>query len=1168
VCFLVTALHAQQPAVTQTSRPCRASGHVSSAGAPLPGAAVTALAGDKPVAMTSTDVDGGYIVPLAPGTYQLKFELTAFVPVQREVVVSGPPCEATIDASMTLVSRAPAEMIAAAPAPSTPVTIAVSPAPPAPPAPAADAAAGRGFGPGAAGQGRGRGGRQGGMQPPRFQTLNVEQAAGAAESEASVIASSADPSGDPAARMLPAGFSLDAPVESLTVNGTMVDVDRGQMADRMQALARGDFGLADAQFGQANPAGQVAGVPGGGVGGRGGGEGFGGGGGGRGGAPGLGGRVGGANRIQMSANYNLGSSLFDAAPYPLRGQERSKPDYTQQTASFTVGGPVKIPGVYDGSQRTTFNFSYTGGRNGNAFDQYATVPSEALRRGDFSSITTPLINPQTGQPFAGNQVPVSATAKELLRFVPLANLPGETRNFHNTGVSRSETNQFSLRITHSITAPQAGRGGRGGPAGAGRGGGGAQAQPAGRGAGPAAGQAGAAGAQAGPRGRGAFQPPLAVTINGTINYRQNNGDRLNVFPTLSATTKGSSLSVPVGLMIRKGRGSHSINTSFSRTSSETLTPFAFTENVAAQVGIRGVSEDPLDWGVPTISFGSFTGLRATSPSRRTDRSFQLSYSFTRMMGAHTLRAGGTYQQSSNTTQSDSNANGSFTFTGLYTSGGGNTKTTGLDFADFLLGLPQQASRQYSLTPDNVTLPIEIRGRQYSVFLQDDWRWKPRWTINWGVQYDFVAPFTEANGHMVNLDVAPGFLAVAPVLSDATGPFSGAFPVGLVYPDTNNFAPRVGAAWRATNRSVVRFGYGLTYNTGSYSTIARQLYQQPPFFSTATTIGTLDSPLTMTDAFSGVEASTVTNNYGIDKHYGLGLIHQWTGDYSRDLFRSWNAGITYVGTLGRNLDMLRAPNRGPSGLRVAGVDPFTWQSSDGSSHANGLSLRLIKRQTRGIGGSVSYTFSKAMDNTTATGGGATVAQDDQNLAAEWALSNFDQRHQLSGNVSVQLPWGVNRPWLNSGGWLAQIAGNWSMNANVSLNSGTPLTVRCSTCASDVARGTGGTLRANYSGDPIEVGDPTIDQYFNTSAFSVPSAGTFGNSFRNMIIGPGSRQLNMTFTRDVQLGGNRGVTFNVNANNLLNLVNYAAVDTNVNSQTFGQILGVRGMRTVRVSMRFRF
>jgi hypothetical protein len=144
----------------------------------------------------------------------------------------------------------------------------------------------------------------------------------------------------------------------------------------------------------------------------------------------------------------------------------------------------------------------------------------------------------------------------------------------------------------------------------------------------------------------------------------------------------------------------------------------------------------------------------------------------------------------------------------------------------------------------------------------------------------------------------------------------------------------------------------------------------------------------------------------------------------------------------------------------------------------------------------------------------------------------------------------------------------MSTNMSLQSGAPLTARCSTCASDVARGTGGTLRANYTGDVIQISDPTIDQFFNTAAFSIPNPGTFGNSPRNIITGPGSRSLNLQLTRDVALGGNRSVSVNVNANNLLNLVNYASIDTNVNSQTFGQVLSVNGRRTVRLNLRFRF
>jgi hypothetical protein len=225
-------------------------------------------------------------------------------------------------------------------------------------------------------------------------------------------------------------------------------------------------------------------------------------------------------------------------------------------------------------------------------------------------------------------------------------------------------------------------------------------------------------------------------------------------------------------------------------------------------------------------------------------------------------------------------------------------------------------------------------------------------------------------------------------------------------------------------------------------------------------------------------------------------------------------------------------------------------------------------SRGVSGTASYTLSKSRDNTTATGGGASVAQDDRNLDAEWALSNFDRRHQLTGNATLELPWGRGRRWLPYGGPLAAIVGDWSLSANLTWQSGTPLTVRCSSCASDVAQGVGGTLRADYTGAPVSVASPTIDQYFNTAAFAIPEAGTFGNSSRNLVIGPGSRLLNLQVTRDVTLGGTRGVSINLNVNNLLNTVNYAGVDTNVNSPTFGQVLSVSGRRSVRLNLRFRF
>ncbi|MEX2663318.1 MAG: hypothetical protein WD227_15415, partial [Vicinamibacterales bacterium] len=291
--------------------------------------------------------------------------------------------------------------------------------------------------------------------------------------------------------------------------------------------------------------------------------------------------------------------------------------------------------------------------------------------------------------------------------------------------------------------------------------------------------------------------------------------------------------------------------------------------------------------------------------------------------------------------------------------------------------------------------------------------------------------------------------------------------------------------------------------------------------------------------------------------------------SKDLRQVWNVGANYTHTRGASLDIVRAPNRGPDGLRIPDVQPFLWQTSEGESILNALSLRMRRRPVRGLGGGLTYTLAKSRDNASTIGGGGTVvAQNDQDLDAEWGLSSFDRRHQFAADMSLELPFGPNRRWLTNGGAWAKLLENWRASASYTWQSGTPYTPRVQAAAADVARGTSGTLRADYNGGPIQVNDPSIDLFFNTGAFSAPSAGAFGNASRNMIIGPGSRQLNAQFARDIRLGRTRVLSVTLNASNLLNMVNYTGIDTVVNSRTFGQVTSVRPMRSMQLGLRFRF
>ena len=343
---------------------------------------------------------------------------------------------------------------------------------------------------------------------------------------------------------------------------------------------------------------------------------------------------------------------------------------------------------------------------------------------------------------------------------------------------------------------------------------------------------------------------------------------------------------------------------------------------------------------------------------------------------------------------------------------------------------------------------------------------------------------------------------------------------------------------------------------------------------ADVIGALGAaPLSLTNSL--LTASTTSqNNWSVAKNYQLGMIQTWNSTLSKTLMRVWSFNVGYTGVKGTNLDLLRAPNRGPNGLTVPGVQAFTWETSAAHSIMNQMNLSLVRGLARGFSGGVSYALTKSMDNASSLGSGGVVAQNDQNLGAEWANSAIVRRHQLSANTMWEIPFGVGRRWLTNGGFLGQVIGDWSFSTIFSYSTGLPSTVRVVGGAGSVASGSNGSLRADYiNGQPILLANPQVlasgaIQYVNPAAFAVPVAGAFGDSSRDMVWGPSTHQLNGVFNRDIRLGGTRFLSLSVNINNLLNTVNWGTVDTNINSPTFGQITSVRGMRTMTITGRFRF
>ena len=248
--------------------------------------------------------------------------------------------------------------------------------------------------------------------------------------------------------------------------------------------------------------------------------------------------------------------------------------------------------------------------------------------------------------------------------------------------------------------------------------------------------------------------------------------------------------------------------------------------------------------------------------------------------------------------------------------------------------------------------------------------------------------------MTNLDVAPGYAAIAQILPGQSGPYSGGVPTSLVRPDRKDISPRLGFAWRPLNKGsmVVRGGYGTYYNTSIYNTISNNMAQQPPFAQSFTLSTTgVPSNLAMGQYFSYLSGQNqLTNTYAVDPNYKTGYAQMWQIAVQNDLGKSLVGTLTYNGTKGTRLDQTLLPNSAPNGAKANGLPSgYIFEQSNGNSIYHGVSAQIQRRMRSGVGFSVIYTYSKAIDN-------AVQAQNYLSTAAERALSASSRPNVVNFN----------------------------------------------------------------------------------------------------------------------------------------------------------------------------
>jgi hypothetical protein len=689
-----------------------------------------------------------------------------------------------------------------------------------------------------------------------------------------------------------------------------------------------------------------------------------------------------------------------------------------------------------------------------------------------------------------------------------------------------------------------------------------------------------------------------------FHYHGSKATLTNPFPSVGGNTSVRSFDVPVSYTRSIGKLTNIVRADFNRSRTRTQNLYAFSDNITGALGITGVSRNPFDWGLPNLSFTNFASLQDTTPLLNRPQTYTFSDNVIWNHGKHTVRWGGDFRRVQVNTETDGNPRGSFIFTGLNTSataGGKPVTGTGYDFADFLLGLSQQTSEQFGQSD-------HFHGNYWDLYAQDEWKMRANLTLNLGVRYEYVSPLTEENSRIANLDLSPGVLVenaalpplVTPILPGQAGPYSGRLPNSLVRPDRNNFAPRIGFAWKPFSKTVVRGGYGINYNTGAFQGIAQQLALQPPFSTTATNIQTTPGELTLQNGFPA--PTGITNDYAVNPNYRMGYVQIRNLDIQQQIRPTLLLNIDYTGTKGTDLDILEAPNRTTTGIRIAGVQAFTYENSVADSEANAGSIRLRKRLSAGFSIGGIYTFSKSLDDASSIGAGTTsgsntpglgaggtgassgggsgagggssagasnVAQNPFNLSAERGLSSFNQTHKFTADYLLELPFGHDKRWLTGSTPWRAIFGDWQWSGDWTFASGLPFTPRLLGNIEDVNSGTNGTLRPDVvPGQSASLANRSIREWFNVAAFIAPPAGQYGNARRNSIIGPGTKVFDMAFTKVVPLKESRMLEFRAQATNIFNLPNYSSIDTSVTSPTFGRVTAVGAMRQFTLTARFRF
>lgn len=641
------------------------------------------------------------------------------------------------------------------------------------------------------------------------------------------------------------------------------------------------------------------------------------------------------------------------------------------------------------------------------------------------------------------------------------------------------------------------------------------------------------------------------------------------FPQRATREELRAQQLALGYTFGGGRWLNETRFSYTRLNLLLLPESAFNTDDAGELGVTGVSEDPEDFGLPFFLLSNFSLVFDTPnrPQTQRDNLFHLSEAVSLTRGSHTAKFGFQFIHFQMNYLQSQLSRGRFTYSGTFSSDPASASPTGDPLADFLLGFPQVTERSVGRAQ------AHFRQNSYAAFIQDDWRVNNRLTLNVGLRYEYFSPFRERENNMFNLDYSN---SPAPPTLVQTG--------SAVDPDRNNFAPRIGVAWRPeggfweTHNLVVRAGYGVYFNpeiaTEYYDLVRNGIRNEAN-----STDGTSRPILTTRNGFAQTGTTGFPSFFGLDPRARTPYLQHWTMSLQYELPFRILFESAYVGSKGTKLGKSRIFNTPLHAEIGENLSPRpgdlqslrTWPElgrliqrqhiSNSSYHS--LQLKAEKRLSSGLSFLSSFVWSKSIDDGDTVLNGlfdSVTAQDERNLDLERGLSFFDIRKRLSVGFAYNLP-GTDS--------LYRIFSDWQLSGILTLQDGTPLNPVY--FFSDFAN-TGTPNRPDVvPGVSITLprDQRSVDRWFNPAAFRDPEPFTFGNAGRNIIPGPGNSLFDIALHRRFVFGEQKAITFRAECFNALNHPNYGIPLPFADfGPAFGRIASVGDPRRIQFALRFDF